>query len=84
MLCVIHPCSCAANILTPRELKVLSTLLAAYQDEKIKEIEQSIQDGQAGNVTLAGVEETLRQSGKDVAANELRENVKKGMSYSTH
>ena len=83
-LCFIHSCSHAAHILSPRELKVLSILLTAYEEQKFKEIKQSIQDGQCGNLSLAEVEEILRQSGRDVAANELRENFTKGTSYSTH
>ena len=66
------------HILTKFELQVLSGLLDAYSNEKIKEIQQSIRKKQGGDISREEVERSLRAGGLPAVANELEQNLLKG------
>ena len=61
------------------ELKVLARLLAAYSDEKLKEIKASIEEMQDGDISLEEVESSLRESGLTSVADSLKGNLEKGI-----
>ena len=60
------------------ELKVLARLLAAYSDEKLKEIKASIDEMQDGAISLEEVERSLREKGLISIADSLKGNLEKG------
>ena len=60
------------------ELKVLARLLAAYSDEKLKEIKASIDEMEDGAISLEEVERSLRENGLISIANSLKGNIEKG------
>ena len=66
------------HILTKQELQVLSTLLTPYTDEKLKELQLSIQKKQEGDISREEVEILLRQSGQVMVAENLKDEIKKG------
>ena len=66
------------HILTKFELQVLSGLLDAYSNEKIKEIQQSIQKKKGGDISREEVERSLREGGLTTVADELEQNLHKG------
>ena len=66
------------HILTKFELQVLSGLLNAYSNEKIKEIQQSIRKKQGGDISLEEVESSLRDGGLTTVADELEQSLLKG------
>ena len=70
------------HILTKFELQVLSGLLETYSNEKIKEIQRSIQKKQGGDISREEVERSLRENGQAIVADELEENLRKG-EYNT-
>ena len=74
----IHMHTHTAHILSKQELKVVSDVLAAYSDEKLRGIKQSIQERQSGSFSLEEVERSLQQSGKADVASRLREKLEKG------
>ena len=75
----LHPCTVPlGHILTNVELQVLSGLLDAYSNEKIKEIQQSIQKKQGGNISREEVEKLLRECGLTTVADELKYDLHKG------
>ena len=69
----------SGHILTKKELQVLATLLAAYSDEKLKEIKVALQEDKGGDISREGVEESLRQNGLSTIADELKETLQKGI-----
>ena len=73
----------SGHILTRRELQVLATLLAAYSDEKLKEIKVALQEDESGDISREGVEESLRQNGLATIADGLKENLQKGITLVT-
>ena len=73
-----------AHILSSKELKALAKLLQAFQEDKIRELRQSIDKEEAKNVSLEEVESLLRQSGKAGAASRLKEDLTKGSNYYYH
>ena len=84
--CVHHHCQCPytstvhlGHLLTKFELQVLSGLLNAYSNEKIKEIQQSIKKKQGGDISREEVESSLREGGLTTVADELEHNLHKGM-----
>ena len=67
------------------ELKVLARLLAAYSDEKLKEIKRSIDEMQDGVISLEEVERSLREKGLISIADSLKGNLERGtVQFSTH
>ena len=80
MMCTLHTVP-SGHILTKIELQVLATLLATYSDEKMKEIQLSIQEKQdISDISREEVEKTLRQSGLTSIADGLKDNIEKGIS----
>ena len=74
-----HPCTVpSGHILTEPELQVLSHLLAAYSNEKIKEIQQAIQEKRGRGVSRQEVERSLLEVGMMTIADELEQNIQKG------
>ena len=73
-----------AHILSSKELKALAKLLQAFQEDKIRELRQSIDKNEAKNVSLEDVESLLRQSGKPEVASRLKEDLTKGNNYYYH
>ena len=72
----------SGHILTKLELQVLSSLLATYSDEKLKEIKLSIQEKEKiKDISREEVEKTLRQSGLTSVAVGLKDNIDKGISH---
>ena len=67
-------------ILTPVELQVLSGLLATYSNEKLNEIQQSIEKQQ--KLSREQVESALKESGLPQAADDLKDNIEKGLCIS--
>ena len=67
----------SGHILTKQELQALSTLLAPYTDEKLKELQHSIQKKRV-NISREEVEELLRKSGLAMTANRLKSDIEKG------
>ena len=57
---------------------MLSTLLATYSSEKLKEIRVALQEDESGDISREGVEESLRQNGLATIADGLKENLQKG------
>ena len=71
-----------AHILTKLELQVLASLLATNNDEKLQEIQLSIQDKQdIQEITREEVEMSLRQIGLESIAEGLRDNIEKGIIF---
>ena len=68
----------SGHILTESELRVLSRLLDAYSNEKIKEIQQAIQTRQGRGISRQEVERSLREVGMMTIADELEQNLQKG------
>ena len=66
------------HILTKLELTVLSGLLDAYSNEKIKEIQEYIQKKRSGDISREDVERSLRDGGLTTVADELQQNLLKG------
>ena len=67
------------------ELKVLARLLAAYSDEKLKEIKASIDEMHDKAISLEEVERSLRENGLISIADNLIGNLEKGtVQCSTH
>ena len=73
-----------AHILSLKELKALAKLLQAFQEDKIRELRQSIDKNEAKNVSLEEVESLLRQNGKPEVASRLKEDLTKGNNYYYH
>ena len=67
----------SGQILLKHELVALAKLLAAYSDEKLKEIKLNLQKKQGGDVSREEVERSLRESGLTSIADNLKENLKK-------
>ena len=68
--------------MTKLELQVLANLLAAYSDEKLKEIHLSIQEKQGvGKISREEVERSLRQSGMVSVADGLKDSIEKGIYW---
>jgi hypothetical protein len=60
---------------------VLSTLLAAYSDEKLKSIKLSLHEEQKiRDISREEVERSLWQSGLASIANGLKDNIEKGIA----
>ena len=57
---------------------MLSRLLAAYSNEKIKEIQQAVQKRRERGVLRQEVERSLREVGMMTIADELEQNLRKG------
>ena len=68
----------SGHILTKFELQVLSGLLAAYSNEKIREILQSIHSKQGGDMSREEIEKMLRDGGLQTIAEELEQSLQKG------
>ena len=68
----------SGHILTKQELQVLGTLLAPYTDEKLKELQLSIQKEQEGDILREEVERLLRQNGLTMIADRLKDDIEKG------
>ena len=64
-------------ILTKQELQALRNLLAPYTDEKLKELQLSIQKEQ-GDISREEVEKLLRKCGLTTTADWLKEDIEKG------
>lgn len=75
---VSYSAALTSHILTPKELKVLAKLLQAFEEDKIRELTQSIDNKEKKNVSLEQVELLLQQSGKVEAASRLKEDLTKG------
>ena len=60
---------------------MLSTLLATYSNEKLKEIKVALQEDESGDISREGVEESLRQNGLAIIADGLKENLQKGTTF---
>ena len=73
-----------AHILSSIELKALAKLLQAFQEDKIRELRQSIDKNETKNVSLEEVESLLRQNGKPEVASRLKEDLIKGNNYYYH
>jgi hypothetical protein len=59
---------------------VLESLLATYSDEKLKEIQLSIQEKEKiQDITREEVEKALQQNGLEVIASGLKYNIEKGV-----
>ena len=79
MMCTLHTVP-SGHILTNLELQVLASLLATYTDEKLKEIQLSIQEKQGIHaISREEVERSLRQSGLTSIADGLKDNIEKGI-----
>ena len=65
------------QILLKHELVALAKLLAAYSDEKLKEIKLNLQKKQGGDISREEVERSLRESGLTSIADDLKENLEK-------
>ena len=57
---------------------MLSRLLAAYSNEKIKEIQQAVQKRQRRDISRQEVERSLREVGMMTIADELKQNLQRG------
>ena len=68
----------SGHVLTKLELHVLSDMLASYSNEKIKEIQQSIQNKERINISREEIERSLREGGMTAVADELERNLLKG------
>ena len=69
---------CIGHILTKEELQVLSRLLAAYSDEKLKDLKVVVQEKHGGDISREEVEQSLRGNGFPMIADSLKEGIKKG------
>ena len=69
----------SGHILTKSEFQVLSRLLAAYSNDKIKEIQQAIQKKSGRSISREEVERSLRVVGMMTIADELEQNLQKGI-----
>ena len=59
---------------------MLASLLTAYSDEKLKEIQLFIQEKQKiQDITREEVERSLQQNGLEAIASDLKDNIEKGM-----
>ena len=75
----MHACMVpSGHILTEAEFQGVSRLLAAYSNEKIKEILQAIQKRRGRGVSRQEVERSLREVGMMTIADELEQNIQKG------
>ena len=78
-MCTLHTVP-SGHILSNLELQVLASLLATYTDEKLKEIQLSIQEKQDIHaISREEVERSLRQSGLTSIADGLKDNIEKGI-----
>ena len=68
----------SGHILMKSELKILARLLAAYSDEKLKEIKATIEEKEGGDVSLEEVERSIRERGLNSIADGLKDNLEKG------
>ena len=66
------------HILTKFELQVLSGLLDAYSNEKIKEIQQFIRKKRGRDISREEIERSLREGGLTTVADELEQDLLKG------
>ena len=64
----------SGQILLKHELVALAKLLAAYSDEKLKEIKRNLQ---GGDISREEVERSLRERGLTSIADDLKENLEK-------
>ena len=68
-------------ILTKQELQVLGALLATYSEERLKDIQLSIQEEkEIRDISREEVEKSLRQSGLASIADGLKDNIEKGIA----
>ena len=68
------------HILTKIELQILTNVLATYSNEKLKEIQLSIQEKQdIRDISREEVEKSLRQRGLTSIADDLKDSIEKGM-----
>ena len=71
----------SGHILTREELQVLGALLARYSDEQLKSIQLSLQEQQEiRDISREEVEKSLRQSGLASMADELKDDIEKGVA----
>ena len=68
----------SGHILNKSELKVLSDLLSAYSNEKVKEIQRSLRKKRGRNILREEVERSLREGGMTTLATELEQSLQKG------
>ena len=69
-----HP---SVHNLLKHELEALDKVLAAYTDEKVKQIKHYLQEKRSGDISREEVERSLRDSGLTSIANSLKENLEK-------
>ena len=67
----------SGHILSRVELQVLNSLLSAYSNDKVKNVQISIQN--KPNITREEVETMLLQNGMVTIASSLKENIEKGI-----
>ena len=78
MLPTTYTCTApSGHILSKHELEALAKLLAAYSDERLKEIKLNLHKKQGGDISREEVERTLRENGLTSIANDLKENLEK-------
>ena len=69
----------SGHILTKQELQVLGALLATHSEEKLRQIQLSIEEEQyIRDISREEVEKSLRQSGLAPMADRLKDNIEKG------
>ena len=68
----------SGHILLKHELVALAKLLAAYSDEKLKEIKLNVAKKKGGDISREEVERSLREIGLMSIADDLKENLEKG------
>ena len=64
-------------MLLKHELEALEKLLAAYSDDKLKDIILNLQKKQGGDISREEVETSLRENGLTSIADDLKENLEK-------
>ena len=78
MIHITYNCTApSGQILLKHELVALAKLLAAYSDEKLKEIKLNLQKKQGGDISREEVERSLRENGLTSIADDLKENLEK-------
>ena len=65
------------TILLKHELEALDKVLAAYDDEKVKEIQLSLKEKREGDISREEIEKSLRENGLTSIADGLKENLEK-------
>ena len=59
------------------ELEALDKVLAAYSDEKVKEVRLSLKERRGGDISLEEIEKSLRENELTSIADDLKDNLEK-------